>query len=155
MLGIGTQTNNTLSGVTTFPANASGNFTTVFNGTANNSSFIDSGSNGLFFSDSALTACLDNTGKPTGWYCQSPTVSLSAINEGGVNGTPSGTVSFQIGSATALFNSGNSVFVELGGTMPPAASGFDWGLPFFFGRNVFVGIEGKSSNLGAGLYWAY
>ncbi|HEY6837619.1 MAG TPA: DUF3443 family protein, partial [Geobacteraceae bacterium] len=45
VLGIGTQTNNTPNGVTTFPASPfTGEFTTVFNGTAFTNSFIDSGS---------------------------------------------------------------------------------------------------------------
>jgi hypothetical protein len=44
------------------------------------------------------------------------------------------------------------VFVEVGGTFP---GNFDWGLPFFFGKNVFVGYEGKGSSLGNGPYWAY
>jgi len=77
---------------------------------------------------------------------------LNAANTG-ATGSPSGSISFYIGNATNLFNSNNasnSVFAELGGTSPQG-SGFDWGLPFFFGRPVFVGIEGT----GSGPYWAY
>jgi hypothetical protein len=44
------------------------------------------------------------------------------------------------------------VFADIGGSFP---SGFDWGLPFFFGRNVHVGLEGTVSILGTGPYWAY
>jgi hypothetical protein len=43
------------------------------------------------------------------------------------------------------------VFLELGG---PDTS-FDWGLPFFLGRSVYVGIDGQTSSLGTGPYWAY
>jgi uncharacterized protein DUF3443/Big-like domain-containing protein len=82
VLGIGTQTNNIPSGVTTYPANPSGDFTTVFNGTALNNSFIDSGSNGLFFSDSAIPVCAAPNSE---WYCPpstQPPLSLSATNGG-------------------------------------------------------------------------
>jgi len=61
-------------------------------------------------------------------------------------------VSFQIGDTDTLFQTSNNVFVELGGPEPDV---FDWGLPFFLGRNVYVGIEGKTSTLGTGPYWAY
>lgn len=153
VLGIGTQANNIPSGVTTYHANLNGDFTTVFNGTAYNNSFIDSGSNGLFFADplSLLSVC---AAPNAAWYCPPSTTTLSATNRG-ASGSPSVPLSFQIGNATSLFNSGNHVFAELGGTMPPGASGFDWGLPFFYGRNVFVGIQGRSSTLGSGPYWAY
>ena len=149
ILGIGTRSNNSPSGATAYPADDNGEFITVFNSATLSNSFIDSGSNGLFFDAPAniLPVC-------SGWYCPPSTLSLSATTEG-YNGSPSGSVSFQIGNATTLFNNAsNSVFAELGGTAP-AGSGFDWGLPFFFGRPVFVGIEGASSTLGSGPYWAY
>jgi Protein of unknown function (DUF3443)/Bacterial Ig-like domain (group 2) len=154
LLGIGTRANNTPSGVTAYPANLSGDFTTVFNGSTLSNSFIDSGSNGLFFS--APASLLPPCDSPNqAWYCPSATVNLSATNRG-TGGTPSGTVDFQIGNALGLFNSGNRAFAELGGVLPPLLSGFDWGLPFFYGRSVFVGIDGRSATgLGTGPYWAY
>ena len=80
---------------------------------------------------------------------------LNQVVDTGATGSTSGSISFYIGNATNLFNNAsNSFFAELGGTSL-AGSGFDWGLPFFFGRPVFVGIEGTSSVLGSGPYWAY
>ena len=147
ILGIDTQSNNSSSGVTMYPADpTSGEFITVFNGKTYSDSFIDSGSNGLFFnagSISALTICGD-------WFCPSSTQSLSATTKG-YAGSPSGTVLFNIGNASTLLSPSNNVFIELGG---PDTS-FDWGLPFFLRRSVYVGIEGKTSSLGTGPYWAY
>ena len=154
VLGIGTQANNTPSGVTTYAASSTGEFTTVFNGSTYNHSFIDSGSNALYFPapSTVLQVC---TGPYTDWYCPSSTTSLTATTTG-FSGSPSNTVSFEIGNAVSLFNSGNRVFSELGGsTGSPPSLFFDWGLPFFLGRNVYVGIEGKTSSLGTGPYWAY
>lgn len=145
ILGIGTRSNNTPSGVTGYPADGYGEFTTTFNGTALSSSFLDSGSNGLFFPDSGIP--LDSGG----WFAPSQTMTLSATNSGAY-GSPSGQVSFQIANSTALFNSYNNVFNDLGANMPGA---FDWGLPFFLGRTIYVGIEGTNSSLGTGPYWGY
>lgn len=150
LLGIGTQANNVPSGVTAYPANTLGEFTTQFSGTTY-SSFIDSGSNALYFtspSASALPACASPN---QAWYCPAATTGFSATNTGS-GGSASGTVSFQIGNFVNLVSSANSVFAELGGG---STMGFDWGLPFYFGRNVYVGIEGTSSSLGSGPYWAY
>ena len=47
--GIDTQSNNSSLGTNVIPTTASGRFTTVFNGSSYKSSFIDSGSNGIFF----------------------------------------------------------------------------------------------------------
>ena len=49
VLGIGTHSNNIPSAVTTYPTDGSGNFITLFSGISYSGSFIDSGSNGLFF----------------------------------------------------------------------------------------------------------
>ncbi len=159
VLGINTQSNNVSSGVTVYRANQAAEFTTIFNGATNTHSIIDSGSNALFFSApvSLLPPCASPNSE---WYCPPSTTPLSAINEG-ATGTPSGTVTFQVGNATALFGSGNSVFGELAGTMPSNLTGFDWGLPFFFGRSVYVGIEPYTgltltpTNLGIVPFWAY
>jgi hypothetical protein len=159
-LGIDTRSNNTPSGVTMYPADSTyGEFITVFPATGGNtysSSFIDTGSNALFFdagSVSALTIC--TIGSYT-WYCNSPTLSLSANTEGYL-GSPTSNVPFQIGNASTLFSSSNWVFGELGAPYDAStlSAYFDWGLPFFMGRNVYVGIKGKTSSLGTGPYWAY
>ncbi|HEY6006727.1 MAG TPA: DUF3443 family protein [Geobacteraceae bacterium] len=153
ILGIGTQANNTPSGVMAFPANPfTGDFITVFGGTTA-TSFIDSGSNGLFFSvPASLASQLPVCAAPNAsWFCPAATTSFTATNVGN-GGSPSGPVPFQIGNSLSLFATGNNLFAELGG---PAPSGFDWGLPFFYGRHVFVGIAGRSSSLGTGPYWAY
>jgi hypothetical protein len=154
VFGIGTQSNNALGSATVYGADPEfGSFTTSFNGTAYPGSFIDSGSNGYFFLSSGVSgipACSDEPG----FYCPSSTENLSATNEG-TNGT-SGKVSFSIANADTLFNSNDDAFADLGGAgsdAPPYF--FDWGLPFFFGRNVFVAIQGGTAPGGTTPYWAY
>jgi hypothetical protein len=150
VLGIGTRSNNAPSGVKTYVADQNGEFTTNFKGISY-SSYIDSGSNGLFF-PSPSGSLIPNCPSPNStWYCPSSTTSLSATNTG-ASGSPSGTVSFHIGNLDSLTTSSNSVFAEIGGD---GAGEFDWGLPFYFGRNVYMGLEGTESSLGSGLYWAY
>jgi hypothetical protein len=51
-----------------------------------------------------------------------------------------------------LIDSPSVVFNNIGG---PNSGSFDWGIPFFLGRTVFVGIEGQTSPAGTGPYWAY
>jgi len=149
VFGIGTQSNNGLSGATVYTVSPEFSFTTTYNNHGYPGSFIDSGSNGLFFANT--------TGMPecSGFYCPSTTENLSATNKG-ANGA-SGTVKFSIANAQTLFaNASDHAFNDLGG--PAFGSNpdyFDWGLPFFFGRNVFTAIEGKSTPGGTGPYWAY
>jgi hypothetical protein len=151
ILGIGTQSNNAPWSVTMYPVNPqSPTFLTVFNGKTYTYAFIDSGSNGLFF-PSTMTTC--SSGMATGWFCPLSAQNLSATNKG-YAGLPSGVVGFSIANANALFTSGNGVFNDLGADTSPYAF-FDWGLPFFLGRDIYVGIDGMTSPLGTGPYWAY
>jgi hypothetical protein len=150
VFGIGTESNNALGGATVFTADANtGNFSTTYSGTAyTDTSFLDSGSNGYFF-PSTITQCPSNSDAP-GFYCPSSTENLSATNQG-LNGA-SDTVNFSVANAESLFNVNDSAIGDLGGTF---SGGFDWGLPFFFGRNVFVAIQGQSAPGGTAPYWAY
>jgi hypothetical protein len=156
IFGIGTQSNNSLGAAKAQALDEFGNFTTTFNGVAYSSSFIDSGSNGIYFLTSTQTGLAECTGQLSGWYCPASAVSLTAITSGpnpaGASVPVSVNVAFSIANATALFSIPNAALNNLGGTNPGV---FDWGLPFFFGRTVFIGVESQVSAAGVGPYWAY
>lgn len=155
ILGIGTQSNNQPTGVTVYPADACGTFLTTYKGTTFTSglncsqggAFLDTGSNALFFPDAAIPVC---SALPF-FHCPATPLGLSAVNAGAL-GSPSGAVNFQIANAASLQATGNAVFNNLGG---PVSGFFDWGLPFFLGRTVYLGISGQNSVLGRGPFWAY
>ena len=152
--GIGTQSNNAFASTATMleldPNNAT--LATTFNGTSQTGAVIDSGSNAYFFTDSALTAC---TSPNTSYYCPTPDAALSAQIQGVTYSTITNTdtatgpllpVNFTIGNATNLFtnNPSDAAFPTLGGpngSVNNVIVGFDWGLPFFFGRKVYVLFE--------------
>jgi hypothetical protein len=149
VFGIGTESNNALGSAAVYTTDDVGNFSTTFNGTTI-SGYLDSGTNGLFFLDAssiALPACPD---PDSDFSCPPSTASFTAVNHGS-NGV-SGTVTFNVANAETLFDTDNAAFNDLGG---PDTGDFAWGLPFFFGRKTFVGIEGQSSPGGQGPYWAY
>jgi len=156
ILGIGTESNNQPSGVTVLPADSLGQIVTHFNPSpgvsTHETGIFDSGSSVIFFSDSSLSIPLC-PGNLSFLYCPSSPLTFSATNTG-MSGTPSSAVSFQIADPRALLSSGNAAISNMGG--PAFSPGlFDWGLPFFFGRTVYVGFSGKTSALGTGPFWAY
>jgi hypothetical protein len=165
--GIGTQSNNTpASGVTVISLDGQGDFVTKFQSTSLPDSFMDTGSNALFFGtiDSTLKTSTGITGcnlAPSGsppqyWYCPSSELSESATMTGGGTPVNSKTVSFQVGNAQNLSGTAFSDLAGPNGTsVPHASTSFDWGLPFFFGRTVYVGLEGASSSLGSDIYLAF
>jgi hypothetical protein len=150
VFGIGTQSNNALGSATIYSADDFGNFTTTYNGTAYSDSFLDSGSNGYYFLDSSLAGITECSDAP-GFYCPATTQNFTATNQGG-NGT-SGSISFSVANTDTLFEVDDFAYSELGGISGTTAPYyFDWGLPFFFGRNVYTGLQSATYPDG---YWAY
>jgi len=153
IFGIGTQSNNALGSATVFTFEPGTDlFTTTYNGQAYSNSFIDSGSNGLFFQDVSIAVC---SGNLTPFYCPPSNLSgLTAANTG-ANGSTN-TVTFGVDNTLNLFtnNPNDFAFSNLGG---PLSGQFDWGLPFFYGRNVYTAIDGATAPSGvpAGPFWAY
>jgi Protein of unknown function (DUF3443) len=153
VFGIGTQANNGLGSASIFTVDPdAGVFTTIFNSLTLANSFIDSGSSVLFFQDPNTPTCSGTSS--VGLYCPAATQVLSATNRG-LNGV-TGSVDFSIANADSLLttNAGNRAFDNLGAPTSFTRS-FDWGLPFFFGRNVFTAIEDAPTSGGVGPYFAY
>jgi Protein of unknown function (DUF3443) len=156
--GISSQTNNQWSSsLTTLPLNESDEFTTSGLGTAPalQASFIDSGSNGLFFpNETNLLICTDNPD----FYC-STAGPLTVTNISQTTGA-TGTATFSVADADTLFaNTGDEAFANLAGPeqasnpptpcsgSPGSLSGdctFDFGFPFFYTQPIFTAIDGQT-----------
>ncbi len=183
IFGIGTASNNSLGSQTILMADSSyGDVTTTYTTQGGQQmvlpySYFDTGSNAYYFADDAipsLQSCSSypgfNNTKPESWFCPASELKLSATNTSAPStgsGTQS-TVSFSIGNAYTLFNSSPSgtVFDDLGassGAQPTdcgslstdTACAFDFGFPFFLGRNVYVAFAGANTAWGTGPYFAY
>jgi Protein of unknown function (DUF3443) len=155
VFGIDTESNNGLGSATVLTTDPNtGNITITYKGSAFDSSFIDSGSNLNYFDDNSISLCPDSSGL-NGYYCPNSELSLSATNTG-VNGVSS-TVSFNVASAQTIFNNNPSftAFNNLAAQNLVGSNSFDFGLPFFYGRNVFVAIDGMNTSGGMGPYFAY
>jgi uncharacterized protein DUF3443 len=155
IIGVGTAANNTPpAGISVLPTDNSGFLLTNYKGQVLDT-IIDSGSNGLFFPDASIMTC---AAPLDAFYCPPNTLNLMATLMG-FNGVPQIAVPFQVANTANLVQTNNAAFNNLGGpTGPPGgpfSMFFDWGLPFFFGRTVFVGIEGQTSPLGTGPYFAF
>lgn len=153
IFGIGTESNNRLGAAQVIAVDpAFGVFTTTQNGTTYSRSIIDSGSTGLFFSTNQMPACAS---PDQAYYCPSTTMQLSAVNTGS-NGATSA-VTFSVGNAAQIWQAtgGASAMPLFAGPAFVGSRVFDWGLPFFYGRNVYAAIEQQSTPGGTGPYFAY
>ena len=156
---VGTQSS--VTGTLSFgiPANAVGytqaytldqndNFTSIY---ANQSltSYIDLTSPAILFPDT-IPICPMNAS----YYCPPQQVDTSAKIRG-AGPTPQGKASaaFSVANADTLFaaNPTDAAFSALGGPKgTPPCSVFDescafvWGMPFFYGRTVYIGIDGQT-----------
>lgn len=181
IFGIGTEGNNTYAAKTLLTANpGSGTFSTEYTTQGGTQQFLpysilDTGSNAYYFADDSIPsvgACSSYPGydssNPDTWFCPGSELELSATNTG-QNGTQS-TVAFSIGNAYTLFQRySGSVFDDLGASsgsqdtncadQSSAAAhndcSFDFGFPFFLGKNVYIAFAGANTSQGTGPYFAY
>lgn len=142
LFGVDTQANNRSTGATLMTMDSNGYITATIDGATLPASFLDTGSNGNFF-DTNLPVC-------GGFYCPNNSTPISASFKGTNN--ISKNISFDI--KAAQFANSYHVFPFLAGPLGKSTA-FDGGLPFFYGRKVFLGIEGDSSNLGVGAYYGF
>jgi hypothetical protein len=171
VFGIGTESNNQLPSTATIFTLTCDVFTTTFDGKtygvtnpstcAGPGSFIDSGSNGLFFPNAAsIPVCPSQTpaGDLSSFYCPASSDSLTATQLGASSTSKS--VNFNVQNAETLFTTtsteNDAAFSGLAG-LNPSGVGFDWGLPFFYGINLYTSIDGQSMPSGAPAapWWAY
>ena len=108
---------------------------------------------GCSFSTVACRVCLRRAAISHAWYCPTTSPDNLSGNQPGQRTASQWlrwTINFSIENADTLFrnnNGSNTAFSTLGGSECSAGESncaFDWGLSFFFGRNVFTAIENLS-----------
>ncbi|MGF6779489.1 DUF3443 domain-containing protein [Paraburkholderia sp. GAS334] len=140
VFGINTQSNNSLGAAQTFLSDDAGDLiSSTFNGQPAKALF-DTGSNGYFFDDTTLQACGSNQ---PGFYCP-PTAQTRPFTVKGA-GSATANINMNVVSAATLVSSGsNFAFNDVAG-QGIGAGVVDLGLPFFFGRYVFYGMDLRST----------
>jgi hypothetical protein len=149
VFGIGTQANNQLPPTATIyqvevdPSSANYLYLDLTLGAQSYpQSFIDTGSNALFFEDAALPrGCAVSSGQQGQWYCPAATwhQAVTVTDAAGVRGT----FDIAVSNADSLFNTGATAFATLGGTAGQSTQTFSVGMPFYYGRQVFTSIWGQ------------
>ncbi len=150
IFGVDTQANNASQSTAVLTTTSSGYISTTFNGRNYAHSYIDTGSNGIFFNFPGTLLCPSG-----GFYCPNATMLSQSATLTGTNGVGS-TIQFDIANVNTLINS-NPSFAAFNNVAGDSADGavFDWGLPFFYGKNVSFVIEGNSTTKGTGPYYAW
>jgi hypothetical protein len=159
IFGIDTQTDNVSGTETVLTVNDNAELLMTFNGNTLANSFIDSGSNGIYFNDSSIVTCTappsDPSSQIVNFYCPASTLNLE-VSIQGMNGVMANNLTFGVGNTVTMLNNDFDAYPQLGGTIPPGNSGtFDYGLPFFYGKRVAVAVQGAKTTAGTGPYIAF
>jgi hypothetical protein len=155
IFGIDTQSDNQSGTQTVLTVDGNAELAMTFNGQTLANSFIDSGSNGIYFADSSIATCT-TTGLTT-FYCPANTLSLG-LSIQGANGVMVNNLVFTVGNLETMLNANPTfnVLPELAGTLPAGNAGsFDYGLAFFYGKRIAVAVEGSKTSVGTGPYIAF
>ena len=154
LFGIGTQTDNTLpaTGLTVLGTDATGYFTATYNGgTTVLPAEIDSGTDSYLFDDPTIAHC--TSAAYLGYYCPAVAPQAAyAINMGVGANNGVNTVNFAIADPNT-FVAGAAALTNFAGG--GGSTQFVWGMPFFYGRKVYVGIEQRTAGAFTGPFMAY
>jgi hypothetical protein len=146
-----------------FPANTQDGFITEMGSSYSSSSsnwlagFLDTGSN-LYYFGNGPTQCSGGTYDT--FFCPSSTTTVNVVTSANTSGSTTSTTGLSIANASTVITSTNFVYGNIGAALPTSLSTVvDFGLPFFFGRTVVVGINGRAGASGVagstGPYFAY
>lgn len=149
ILGVGTSTNNAPDDDMYFfqASSTTGYIKSTYKGRTTRALF-DSGTNAYAFYDNTLVNCSGSS-----YYCPSSLLNLS-VNQEGFN-LISVNFDFMVEHPGNIFIGGKYVFNNIAFEISHSHNFFIYGLPFHLGKAIFMGIDGKSSSLGSGMYWAY
>ena len=167
IFGIGTQTDNALpaTGLTVLGADSStGDFHATYSSSSYNSgatplpALFDTGTDDYSFNDPTTGVCSLTSNPPSsgmwlGDYCPAPapeTVSVMNAGVGANNGTS--TVTFAVADPNTFVAGAAAVGGLAGGG---GATNFIYGMPFFYGRTIYVGMNGKMAGTYTGPFYAY
>lgn len=143
--GLNTESNNSVpngvSSVLGDPNNFIGEFKATTQGVTYDSMF-DSGTNTWLFYDASIAVC------PTGDYCPSSAVTWqSTINSYNNTSNP-------ISINATIEAPGNNAIMPFWGYQSSSGSGL-YGLPFYYGKTVYLGFVGYQTSMGAGPTWGF
>jgi hypothetical protein len=160
VFGISTQSNNTLSPsatiLTTTPYTGFVTTGVASLSQTDMTSYLDSGTNAVFFNDSSIPECAQSSNAP-GFFCPASPVNLAATITGVNNHVAA--VNFSVGNANTLFteNFSFAAFSNLAGVAGTEQGGgtFAWGLPFYYGLKVYTAMENTNAGGTNGPYFAF
>jgi Protein of unknown function (DUF3443) len=157
--GLATQTDNALpaAALTVLGADANGDFSATYNGGSTaQPALIDSGASSYLFDDPTIAVC--TSAAWVGYYCPAVApLSVFATNTGATSTTAnvpaaSNTVNFAVADPDTFVANAAAVGELAGGG---GATHFTWGMPFFYGRKIYIGFEAHASGSYIGPYYAY
>jgi hypothetical protein len=164
ILGIGTEPNNAPpAGVTAIGTDDEANFVSIFQGQALTVSFLDTGSWDLSFPPPTSVNIPQCSTEGLTMYCPTSPVSLTTEITGANGGAAMINLGFTVmNGATAWDESGS--LLAFNDIADPGSglsafnsflnSVFDFGLPIFYGKTIYFGMDGMTTtqSLGQGPY---
>ena len=143
IVGLGTRTNNQFPSLQVLATTSQGYLYGTLSSNSPalsgsySSTFMDTGSNGIFFDAVGITSCTPPN--DSGFYCPLSDIVFNVLL--GSVGAAQAKGSFTVTNAAAIFQKGNAALPTLGGSLNSPGL-LDLGLPFFYGKTVVIGIEG-------------